>query len=47
MAKFSLVRHRTTTTELFKHVQLVIPLMRNQDTALGTRYAAHLASAQP
>jgi len=47
MAKFSLVRHRATTTELFKHLQVVIPLMCNQDTALITRYAAHPASARP
>jgi len=35
MAKFSLVRHRATTTELFKPLQVVIPLMRNQDRALA------------
>ena len=32
MVKFSLVRRHATTTELFKHLQVAIPLMRNQDT---------------
>jgi len=47
MVKFSLVRCHAITIELFKHLQVVIPLMRNQDTALDTRYAAHPASARP